>query len=274
MVLLQNSGMTLGFGNTSLKNQFPRLYCLALNRDIMVRDCWNHGWKFTWSRNISSGTNANQLATLHKLLSEISLNDSADFWAWYIETPEFTVKSARKHIDNNFLPGGGLATRTLRDRLPSRWNLSRKETSHHTLWTCSLATTVWNRVLNWLDLSPPIISDIQDLYAWLDDLHISSKKKDTLEVICGVVLWSMWNYRNETIFGTALPKRSLLFDKIVDCSFRWLGIERKRATNSSGKTRYMQQERIYHKAFLILESLKIYISLSLTDFNKDLMRFW
>lgn len=229
----------------------------------MVRDCWNHGWKFTWSRNISSGTNANQLATLHNLLSEISLNDSVDFWAWYIETPEFTVKSARKHIDNNFLPDGGLATRwnrflpkkinifiwrTLRDRLPSRWNLSRKgidvasitcpicdcgiETSHHTLWTCSLAMTVWNRVLNWLDLSPPIISDIQDLYAWLDDLHISSKKKDTLEVICGVVLWSLWNYRNETIFGTALPKRSLLFDKIVDCSFRWYSSRNKLSSTS------------------------------------------
>ena len=120
---------------------------------------------------------------------------------------------------------------TLRDRIPSRWNLSRKgidvasitcpicdcgiETSHHTLWTCSLATMVWNHILNWLDLSPPIISDIQGFYAWLDDLHISSNKKVTLEVICGVDLWSLWNYRNETIFGTALPKHSLLLTRLL-----------------------------------------------------------
>nr|GEY87149.1 RNA-directed DNA polymerase, eukaryota, reverse transcriptase zinc-binding domain protein [Tanacetum cinerariifolium] len=94
------------------------------------------------------------------------------------------------------------------------------ETLYHTLWTCSLATTVWNRVLNWLELSSPILSNIQGLYGWLDALHTTSNKKDILEVICGVVLWSLWIFRNETIFGTTSPKRSLLFDKIVDCSFR------------------------------------------------------
>nr|GEX66960.1 RNA-directed DNA polymerase, eukaryota, reverse transcriptase zinc-binding domain protein [Tanacetum cinerariifolium] len=138
-------------GNTSLQNQFPRLYRLAPNRDIMVRDCWNHGWKFTLCRNISSGTNANQLASLHNLLSEINLNDYVDIWAWYIETPEFTVKSARKHIDNNFLPDGGLAT--------SRKGIDVAsitcpicdcgiETSHHTLYTCSLAMTTSNTLYN------------------------------------------------------------------------------------------------------------------------------
>nr|GEV67545.1 RNA-directed DNA polymerase, eukaryota [Tanacetum cinerariifolium] len=142
-------------GNTSLQNQFPRLYRLGPNRDIM-------------------------LASFHNPLSEISLNDSVDIWASYIETPEFTVKSARKHIDNNFLSDGGLATSRKGIDVASITSPICDcgiETSHHTLWTCSLATTVWHRVLNWLDLSPPIISNIQDLFAWLDDLHISSKRK-------------------------------------------------------------------------------------------------
>nr|GEV87507.1 putative hydrolase C777.06c [Tanacetum cinerariifolium] len=156
-----NSGSSTKFwhdtwiGTTSFQNQFPRLYRLAPIKDTMVRDCWNHDWNFTWSRNISSGTNASQLASLHNLLSETSLNDSKDIWAWQIESPVFTVKSAR-------------------------------------------------------------------LYGWLDALHTTSNKKDILEVICGVVLWSLWIFRNETIFGTTSPKRSLLFDKIVDCSFRCL----------------------------------------------------
>nr|GEU60725.1 RNA-directed DNA polymerase, eukaryota [Tanacetum cinerariifolium] len=127
--------------------------------------------------------------------------------------------------------------RSLRDRLPFRWNLSRKgidvisinclicdhgiDSAYHTLWVCLLASTVWTRVFNWLDLSPPSISNMLGLYAWIDSLHMSSSKKDILVVVCGVTLWSLWSFRNEVIFGTVHPKRSMLFDKIVDYSFRW-----------------------------------------------------
>nr|GEV06251.1 RNA-directed DNA polymerase, eukaryota, reverse transcriptase zinc-binding domain protein [Tanacetum cinerariifolium] len=123
-----NSGSSTKFwhdtwiGTTSFQNQFPRLYRLASIKDIMVRDCWNHDWNFTWSRNISSGTNASQLASLHNLLSETSLNNSKDIWAWQIESPMFTVKSARKHIDNYYLPDGNFATRWNR-YLPKKINI-------------------------------------------------------------------------------------------------------------------------------------------------------
>nr|GEW94301.1 RNA-directed DNA polymerase, eukaryota [Tanacetum cinerariifolium] len=217
--LIQKYGSSTKFwhdtwiGTTSFQNQFPRLYRLAPIKDIMVRNCWNHSWNFTWSHNISSGTNASQLASLHNLLSETSLNDSKDIWAWQIESPVFTVKSARKHIDNYYLPDGNFATRwnrylpkkiniffwrALQDRLPTRWNLSRKG-------------------IDIASISCPVCDG---LYGWLDALHTTSNKKDILEVICGVVLWSLWIFRNETVFGTNSPKRCLLFDKIVDCSFR------------------------------------------------------
>ncbi|GJU40696.1 reverse transcriptase domain, reverse transcriptase zinc-binding domain protein [Tanacetum coccineum] len=128
----------------------------------------------------------------------------------------------RCHIDRGFLPDDGPGTRwnnllqkkinifiwrTLRDRLPSKWNLSRKrievnslncpicdkgiDSAYHTLWVCSLATTVWIRVLNWMDLHPPSISNLNGLYTWVDGLHMSHNKKAILEVICGVVLWSL-----------------------------------------------------------------------------------
>ncbi|GJZ10827.1 RNA-directed DNA polymerase, eukaryota, partial [Tanacetum coccineum] len=240
-------------GTSSLKHQYPRLFRLALNKDCLVRDCWNNGWHFEWSRNISNGTNANLLASLHCNLSDISLNDSEDTWVWSSGNSLFSVKNARCQIDDGFLPDDGFETRwnrflpkkinifiwrTLQDRLPSRWNLSRRgievasitcpicdngiDTSYHSLWVCSLATTVWIRVFNWLDLHPPSIPNLRGLYTWLDDLHMSSNKKAILEVVCGVVLWSLWNFRNETIFGINQPKRSILFDKIVDFSFRWL----------------------------------------------------
>ncbi|GJS94677.1 reverse transcriptase domain, reverse transcriptase zinc-binding domain protein [Tanacetum coccineum] len=105
------------------------------------------------------------------MISSIILNDSEDTWTWSLGGNFFTVRSARCQIDGEFLPDQGHSTRwnqiipkkvnifvwrASRDRLPSRWNLSRRgievnslncpicdagtETSFHTLWACSLAS--------------------------------------------------------------------------------------------------------------------------------------
>ncbi|GJZ49718.1 RNA-directed DNA polymerase, eukaryota, reverse transcriptase zinc-binding domain protein [Tanacetum coccineum] len=176
------------------KFQFPRLFRLSMNKDCLVSDCWNNGWHLDWVRNVSIGSNATQLAILQNTLSAFTLNDYEDAWVWTVDSPTFMVKSARCQIDRGFLPDDGPGTRwnnllpkkinifiwrTLRDRLPSRWNLSRKgievnslncpicdkgiDSAYHTLWVCSLATTVWIRVLNWMDLHPPSISNLNGL---------------------------------------------------------------------------------------------------------------
>nr|GFA16724.1 RNA-directed DNA polymerase, eukaryota [Tanacetum cinerariifolium] len=191
------------------------------------------------------------LSTLSNMLATCSLTDTEDTWTWSLGSPSFTVKSTRDHIDNCTLLDGGLETRwdrylpkkinifiwrALRDRLPTMWNLSRKgidldsltcpicdfsiETTNHTLWFCSLATTLWQKIFVWLDIVSPSPSNIQDIYSWLEDTRVPSSQKSILKVICGVVLWFLWSFRNELIFGTSPPKRSILFDKIVDCSYR------------------------------------------------------
>ncbi|GKA71900.1 hypothetical protein Tco_0778116 [Tanacetum coccineum] len=77
-----------------------------------------------------------------------------------------------------------------------------------------------------------VISNLLGLYSWIDGLHMSSNRKDILEVVCGVTLWSLWNFRNEVIFGSVQPIRSMLFDKIVDFSFRWFSSRSKSSSIS------------------------------------------
>nr|GFC28826.1 RNA-directed DNA polymerase, eukaryota [Tanacetum cinerariifolium] len=131
----------------------------------------------------------------------------------------------------------------LRDRLPTRWNLSRKdiemdslscpicdsiiETTNHTMWFCSLASTLWQKIFVWLEVDSPNPSNIQEVYSWLDDMRIPSSRKYILEVVCGVVFWSLWTFRNDLIFGSSSPKRNTLFDKIVEYSFRWYSTRNK-----------------------------------------------
>ncbi|GJV14196.1 RNA-directed DNA polymerase, eukaryota, reverse transcriptase zinc-binding domain protein [Tanacetum coccineum] len=129
-----NNGISTKFwydtwaGTFSLKQQFPRLFRLALNKDASVRDCWNNGWHLVWSRNVSNGSNANLLTNLLNLLQNTILNDSDDLWVWYSGNSTFIVKDARGKIDDGFLPDDGLETRWNRD-WDSSWfdSLTTKE---------------------------------------------------------------------------------------------------------------------------------------------------
>ncbi|GJV70260.1 RNA-directed DNA polymerase, eukaryota [Tanacetum coccineum] len=109
-------------------------------------------------------------------MENITLNDADDIWTRSLGKSFFTVKDTRIHIDQSTLPNAHYATRwnrflpkkvnifiwrVLRDRLPTRWNLSWRgidmdslscptcdvsvETIDHILWFCSLATAVWHQ---------------------------------------------------------------------------------------------------------------------------------
>nr|GEW73890.1 RNA-directed DNA polymerase, eukaryota [Tanacetum cinerariifolium] len=158
---------------------------------------------------------------INKMKNDLGAEDDED---------EDDGKATCVHNDQFYLPDAHYATRwnrflpkkvnifiwrALRDRLPTRWNLSGRgidldslycstcdasnETIDHTLFFCSLASSVSHRVFAWLDLQIPNPSNIHDFFGWLYDMRFSSSHKALLEVICGVVLWSLWNFRNETL---------------------------------------------------------------------------
>ncbi|GJY68394.1 RNA-directed DNA polymerase, eukaryota, reverse transcriptase zinc-binding domain protein, partial [Tanacetum coccineum] len=80
----------------------------ATNKDSSVRENWQNGWNLAWVRNYFSGYNASQLVILQNMISSIILNDSEDTWTWSLGGNFFTVRSARRQIDGEFLPDQGL----------------------------------------------------------------------------------------------------------------------------------------------------------------------
>nr|GEZ36862.1 RNA-directed DNA polymerase, eukaryota [Tanacetum cinerariifolium] len=156
-----------------------RLFRLALNKEYTIKDCWNNGWNLDWTRPILGGTNSSNASELYAQLTNFSLKDADDEWIWSLRNHSFSVKSCREHIDLCYLSNDGLETRwnrflpkkinifiwrTLRDRIPTRWNLSRKgievpsllcpvcgngtETTSHSIWLCSFATSVWHKIFS------------------------------------------------------------------------------------------------------------------------------
>ncbi|GJV09948.1 reverse transcriptase domain, reverse transcriptase zinc-binding domain protein [Tanacetum coccineum] len=150
----------------------------------------------------------------------IQLGDAIDEWQWNVlNNKMFTVKHTRLHIDHLILPSEAPATRwcksnprkvnilvwrILKDRIPSRWNLSRKvvelsslacpicsthpETSHHLFWTCDLASNIWVLIFKWVDLFPNAVSSLTEVFSWLDNMNLRASRKLVLESIIGVSL--------------------------------------------------------------------------------------
>ncbi|GJX44795.1 RNA-directed DNA polymerase, eukaryota, reverse transcriptase zinc-binding domain protein [Tanacetum coccineum] len=215
--------------------------------DCTVQDKWNSGWIWTWSRSINGGATKAQLDDVSSLLGNSFLTDKDDSWIWSLgNSIVFNVKDTRNLIDDSMLPDSSTPTRwcrfipkkvniliwrILRDRVPTRWNLSRKgikinslfcpnctispETTNHLFWVCPLATALWSKIFNWVDILFPTFNSIQELYGWLDHRTSSSLNKLIMEAIIGVTIWTLWNFRNEFIFGAQAPLRSTLFDKPV-----------------------------------------------------------
>nr|GEX53672.1 RNA-directed DNA polymerase, eukaryota [Tanacetum cinerariifolium] len=57
----------------------------------------------------------------------------------------------------------------------------------------------------------------------------SSKVKALLEGVFGVVWWSIWGFKNRTVYNKMPPRRSVLFDDIVSLSFNWFSSRCNRA---------------------------------------------
>ncbi|GJU36877.1 zinc finger, CCHC-type containing protein, partial [Tanacetum coccineum] len=157
----------LWLGNFSLKDKFPRLYQADPQKNCLG---------------------------VHFL-------DRPDAWHWNLaNSKNFTVKETRLHIDDALLPNhlpetqwcrfipknvNILSWRVLRDRLLNRWNLIRKgfiipsllctvcssfpETNFHIFWSCNVASAIRKFIFNWVDIHPPSILDLSDLFNWLDD---------------------------------------------------------------------------------------------------------
>ncbi|GJZ88311.1 hypothetical protein Tco_0660093 [Tanacetum coccineum] len=130
-------------GEQRLKEVFPRIYALEVNKHISV------AFKFEQTSLASSlrrmprsGIESEQWDHLLDSLEGVMLSPSEDRWSWDLNgSGEFSVASARRYIDNNRLPDISSKTRWIKEvpikvnvhawkvrinGLPTRWNISRR----------------------------------------------------------------------------------------------------------------------------------------------------
>ncbi|GJX58573.1 RNA-directed DNA polymerase, eukaryota [Tanacetum coccineum] len=209
-------------GGSSLKEKFPRVYALDLNKHC-------------------------------KAIRDVSLSNSKDGWKWGLGKSGFTVSSARIYIDDLSLPGTFMTTRWLRhipikvnvfiwklslDKLPTLANMDKKgidvnsllcpicnahiESVDHLFFSCDLARDLWGLLSRWCCLDIPEVPNIVEWFSWLDSAKVSKHARSIIEGIVSTMLWSIWNFRNASIFSISKPKKANIWDSIVHQSFLWI----------------------------------------------------
>ncbi|GJV50264.1 hypothetical protein Tco_1440476 [Tanacetum coccineum] len=100
----------------------------------------------------------------------------------------------------------------------------------------------------WWDLDIQDWSSFQEWLSWFQSIRLPVIVKSLLEGVFAVAWWSIWRFRNRTIFEENSPKRSVVFDDIVRCSFNWCNSRcRRRSTDVVGMA--LPVQNINHSAF-------------------------
>ncbi|GJT19431.1 RNA-directed DNA polymerase, eukaryota, reverse transcriptase zinc-binding domain protein [Tanacetum coccineum] len=242
----------LWVGDSTLKMQYPRLYPLELQKDIIVAEKLGHSsLVFSFRRHPRGGAEEEQLHSLLSCIDYIVLPQIPDRWVWSLSSSrDFFVKSVRTLLDDSLLPNFDVPTRWINmvpirvnilawrirlDKLPTRLNLSRLgmeipsilfplcnvavESSSHLFFSCSLARQVWRQILRWWDLVYIECSSYDDWLNWFNNIRLLKRLKEIFEDVCCVMWWVLWRFRNKSLFDNIHPRKETLFDDIVHFSF-------------------------------------------------------
>nr|GEZ13221.1 RNA-directed DNA polymerase, eukaryota, reverse transcriptase zinc-binding domain protein [Tanacetum cinerariifolium] len=99
-------------GDKHLKDLFPCLFALELNKEVTVADKVQGVVSSSFRRPIRVGSEYQRLTDLNSLMETVSLSHSCDRWICDLSgDEEFRVKKVRNFLDNLFLPSYANATR-------------------------------------------------------------------------------------------------------------------------------------------------------------------
>ncbi|GJV54697.1 hypothetical protein Tco_1455702 [Tanacetum coccineum] len=172
-------------GEFPLKQMYPRLYFLELNKHVSVASKLRaNSLISSFRQSPRSGIEEEKLLLLISNTSSVILPNISDRWSWLLDpSGDFSVKS----------------TISL-DKLPTRLNLSLRglnipsiicplcsiavESTSHLLFSYQLARQLMIKVVHWWELEYQDFHSYEDWLLWFKNLRVSKRLKDVFEGVC------------------------------------------------------------------------------------------
>ncbi|XP_022024926.1 uncharacterized protein LOC110925274 [Helianthus annuus] len=133
---------------------------------------------------------------------------------------------------------GFVAWRAEKERLPTRVALAERnvriesdrcvicgdyaETSDHVFMSCQLAQTVWSIVSQWCKIPTFSAFCIQDVLSMHGGISGSQKRRNIVQAIVHVTIWSIWNTRNDAVFNSVYPSVPKIIEEVKHMSYLWV----------------------------------------------------
>ncbi|GJV98460.1 RNA-directed DNA polymerase, eukaryota [Tanacetum coccineum] len=231
----------------------------------------------SFRRHVRGGVESQQLDQLSLLLDTVILSNMDDRWFWDLNGDGvFQVKDVRFMLDEAFLPKMEVPTRWIKsipikvnvfawklylDRLPTRSNLSHRnvslpylacplcdhvlDDSSYLFFGCSVTKDIQKLICRWWNLDVHPYESYEDWLSWFKSIRLGSKTKEVLEGVFYVSWWSLWNFRNQFLFASPIPRKDAIFDNIVLRSFYWCVARCNRTLNWNSFDALMEKDTIF-----------------------------
>ncbi|GJV61362.1 RNA-directed DNA polymerase, eukaryota, reverse transcriptase zinc-binding domain protein [Tanacetum coccineum] len=202
--------------NVPLKSLFPRLYALESVKSITVAAKASQPGVASSLRRMPRCSGEFSVASVRNFIDDHTLEDSAPKTRW--------IKVVPKKINIH-------AWRVKMDNLPMRFNLSRRgidldsiyfpicnmtaETTSHIFFNCPMAKDIYKKITSWWDVNMLEVSSYEEWCAWFMSLHLQTKLKTYLEGVFFVTWWTIWTFRNKSVFGSSPHTKYHIVDDIV-----------------------------------------------------------
>nr|GEW57713.1 hypothetical protein [Tanacetum cinerariifolium] len=173
-----------------LKEKFPQLFALEINKQATVFDKLQVGVLSSFRRDPKGGAECTKMEELLSLINSVEFSAEPDIWNWSLSSDGiFSVSSARIHVDEGLCIMEGPHTRwhnmSLRGLdIPSiscPVCLVGVKTYDHLLFSCSTTSYIIAHILVWWELPFIELSSFLDWKSWFDGLKLKHELKAFIE---------------------------------------------------------------------------------------------
>ncbi|KAL4565113.1 hypothetical protein LXL04_029198 [Taraxacum kok-saghyz] len=84
-----------------------------------------------------------------------------------------------------------------------------------------MATRTWEEILRWLLLDQHHAITVHEVFDWVDNLVINTRKKGVVDAVVCSSKWYIWKFRKDMVFSKKM-KRSEIIEAIKDFSCVWV----------------------------------------------------